>query len=104
MTPREEARIYIDLIPMDKATKGKLRTQLGMQNSDSNNLRAIESGPSDIERAEQYRDDIGALLAKIADKMTEAKRHGLTVSFAIGTADAFGRFQIASLEISKKLA
>lgn len=59
---------------------------------------------SDAERAEQYRDKIGALLSQITDTMTEAKRHGLTVAFAIGTADAFGRFQIASLEISKKLA
>lgn len=61
-------------------------------------------GLSDLERAEQYRDKIGALLSQITDTMTDAKRHGLTVAFAIGTADAFGRFQIASLEISKKLA
>lgn len=67
-------------------------------------ISVIESGPSDAERAEQYRDKIGALLSQITDTMTEAKRHGLTVAFAIGTADAFGRFQIASLEISKKLA
>ena len=64
----------------------------------------LNTGPSDVERAEDYRDRIGLRLGQIADLMTEARRHGLTVGFQIAGPDAFNRHVVAMLEVSKKLA
>jgi hypothetical protein len=59
---------------------------------------------SDQEKADKYRAEVADLLEKITDCMGRAKKDGLTVNFQLGPADAFGRFGIAMLEISKKLA
>lgn len=75
-----------------------------LNEGDRPNTVQFERPPTDAERAEKLRDEIGGLLAQISDKMTEAKRHGLTVAFQIAGPDAFGRFSIAVLDITKKLA
>jgi hypothetical protein len=68
-------------------------------------VRKIETGPTDAERAEAYRTEIGARLGQICDMMTEAKqKHGLMIAFQIAGPDAFSRFSIGVLDVMKKLA
>lgn len=65
-------------------------------------LRAAETGPSDAQLAEQYRQEVRAKLQVVCDVLTRANRDKLEITWAIG-ADAFGQATIQVLKISKVL-
>ena len=67
-------------------------------------LTLASVGTTDADRAKDYHSRLMGILSNAAAVMTEAKANGMTISFAMSPADAFGRFGVAMLEISKKLA
>lgn len=65
-------------------------------------LHAVQTGPTDAQLAEQYRQEIRAKLQVVCDVLTRANRDKLDIVWAIGT-DAFGQAIIQVLKISKVL-
>lgn len=68
--------------------------------SDSN-LRALNPGPTDTEKATGYRNELAEPIAHICDIMNRAQAYGLKISFGINL-NSFGRY-IANVDIVKPL-
>jgi len=67
-------------------------------------IEVIHAGGNDVDRAQDYKSRLMGLLTEVATVMSEAKSNGMTVQFSMSPPDAFGRFSVTMLEISKKLA
>lgn len=64
--------------------------------------RLIQTGPSDTQLAEQYRQEMRAALHFVCAIMTKANRDKIEILFQLGN-DAFGQQNIQMLKISKVL-
>lgn len=65
-------------------------------------LRSIETGPTDAQLGEQYREEMRQALTYVCNVMTRANRDKIGVAYSLGN-DAFGQTIISQLVISKVL-
>ena len=68
----------------------------------TDNVLTLQTGKSDADRAAEYRARIDPLLRQVAAIMEEAKRDGLSISWAI-QANSFGTIMHQRTEIVKPL-
>jgi hypothetical protein len=67
-------------------------------------VASISAGRTEAQIAADYRAKALTLLEELAGLLTEARKdHGMTITFQISGADAFGRSSISMLEVAKKL-
>lgn len=67
------------------------------------NVTVLHDGKSEIDRAHEYRDNAVRLLEQLVVVLNAAEADGLSVAFQIGGPNAFKRYEIARVEVIKKL-
>lgn len=66
------------------------------------NLSIVQSGPSDADKAAQYREQIRPLLEQATGLVNAAARDGLVINFALGR-DGYGLMRVIEIQVSKPL-